>query len=230
MVREYLRDNRDVPPIDLLGWQQTAGRGRGDHAWSSPGGAGVWASMVRQLDDRSSVQRLPLAVGVGLVRAVEAWDVRCRLKWPNDLVVEGRKLAGILVEGVTIGQRAAAVLGFGLNVTADLSCFNAPKPTSVLAMFDASRAGRSSRPDAADIAVACLESIETAIEETPEALIRAYRQVLVHQKDEVLRCRIGETTVEGRFAGVDDHGRLALETASGRHCLAAAELLDEGKR
>lgn len=220
LAREYQRDNRDVPPVDVLAWRQTAGRGRGANRWSSPGGAGVWASMVRGLDAAAAVQMLPLAAGVGLARAVEPWlGASCGIKWPNDLTFGGRKLAGVLVEAVMIGERASAVLGFGLNHTAALDRLAAPNPTSIAAECPAP-------PSLAAVAVACLEAIDAALEQTPAVLVAAFRRRLVHAPGDPLRCRTAAGIIEGRFAGVDERGLLRLETAEGPRTIAAAELLE----
>lgn len=219
LVREYQQDNRDAVSMDLLAWRQTQGRGRGEHRWSSPGGCGVWATMIRPLERRSRFQLLPLAVGVGLCRALNPWtEGTCRLSWPNDLMVAERKLGGILVEGIVTGERSAAVIGFGINHHPDLGRFNAPNPASIC-----HRA--SDPPSLADVAVACLEAVDETLASDREPLVTAYRQCIEHTAGEALRCRTAEGTIEGRFAGVDDQGFLKLTTDNGLRTLAAAELI-----
>ena len=105
---------------------QTAGRGRRGRTWFSPPGAGLYVSIILaparacETPDRATAL-LPLAAGVALAEAVErSTGLAPELKWPNDLLVGRRKLAGILAEGVTSQQPRAAVqwvvLGYGLNV------------------------------------------------------------------------------------------------------------------
>jgi BirA family biotin operon repressor/biotin-[acetyl-CoA-carboxylase] ligase len=100
--------------------QQTAGRGRRGHTWFSPPGAGLYVSVVlapgsARVDPRRATMLLTLAAGVALVEGVEAaTGIVANLKWPNDLLVAGRKLAGILAEG----NGDLVVLGFGINVLA----------------------------------------------------------------------------------------------------------------
>jgi BirA family biotin operon repressor/biotin-[acetyl-CoA-carboxylase] ligase len=104
---------------------QTAGRGRRGRGWYRPAGAGVGVSIVgRPGRAHSSPERatalLTLAAGVALAEAVDRiTGLRPAIKWPNDLIVGGRKLAGILAEGVTapaLGSLRAVVLGYGINV------------------------------------------------------------------------------------------------------------------
>lgn len=102
--------------------RQSAGRGRGDHRWHSPDG-NVYLSVVLRL--RTAPEKLPplsLAIGVALARVIDEalGEDRARIKWPNDVYVDDRKIAGILIEVVSKGAagRRALVVGAGLNVAA----------------------------------------------------------------------------------------------------------------
>lgn len=97
---------------------QTAGRGRLGRAWvAPPGTAALFSFAHHPADGGASIDRVSFLAAVGLARAVErlAPGLRVGIKWPNDLVVAGRKLAGILVESVA----GAAVIGIGINVGLD---------------------------------------------------------------------------------------------------------------
>jgi len=99
---------------------QTAGRGRRGHTWFSPPGRGLYVSVVLTparsvADPRRATSLLTLAAGVALAEGIEASaGLSVDLKWPNDLYVSRRKLAGILAEG----GRDVVVLGYGINVDA----------------------------------------------------------------------------------------------------------------
>ena len=98
--------------------EQTAGRGRQGRVWTAPPRSAVLMSVVlRELDER-----LPLTAAVAVC---DALPVEAAIKWPNDVWIEGRKVAGILVEGRP--QEGWAVLGVGVNVTTrDASPPNSP--------------------------------------------------------------------------------------------------------
>jgi BirA family transcriptional regulator, biotin operon repressor / biotin---[acetyl-CoA-carboxylase] ligase len=104
----------------VLADAQTAGRGRRGHSWFSPPGSGLYASVVvaprrAQTDPMRATLLLTLAAGVALAEALEeATGLRADLKWPNDLYVSGRKLAGILAEA----SGELMILGYGINVAA----------------------------------------------------------------------------------------------------------------
>jgi BirA family biotin operon repressor/biotin-[acetyl-CoA-carboxylase] ligase len=99
--------------------RQTAGRGRLDRAWESPSGSGVIVSVLLRPDAVPAPRWvwLPLLVGLAVDATVHECGVASGLKWPNDVLVDGRKLAGILLERVETPQGAAAVVGVGLNVS-----------------------------------------------------------------------------------------------------------------
>jgi BirA family biotin operon repressor/biotin-[acetyl-CoA-carboxylase] ligase len=113
---------RDAEGLVVIADAQTSGRGRRGRTWFSPPGAGLYVSVVlapgsADGDDRAT-PLLTLAAGVALAEAVERWTgLRPAIKWPNDLLVGRRKLAGILAEGVTGTARSMqVVLGYGINV------------------------------------------------------------------------------------------------------------------
>lgn len=95
---------------------QTAGRGRLGRAWTSPPGEDLYVSLVLRPGHSEGLGALGLAVGAGLREALAPWVPQARLKWPNDILVGGRKLAGILCEARWVGGTPEVVVGFGVNV------------------------------------------------------------------------------------------------------------------
>ncbi len=114
----------------IVAEQQTAGRGRIDRSWESPPRAGVLMSMlVRPAVPASQLPLLPLLTAVAVVEAVRAVaELPARVKWPNDVLVDGAKLAGILLERVSSG---ATVVGIGVNVSARVDELPVETATSV---------------------------------------------------------------------------------------------------
>lgn len=105
-----------TPWTTVIAGEQTAGRGRAGRRWHSPPGAGLWMSVLLETAGASGSGVLPLAAGVSVARALEEMSgVPMGLKWPNDILFGGRKIAGILCEAD--GQDARrAIVGIGVNV------------------------------------------------------------------------------------------------------------------
>ncbi len=209
-------------PTALVAWEQTRGRGRLGRPWASGAGDGVWASLLVPGPDPERASRFPLVAAAALCRTVDRLAVEgCRLKWPNDLLVRGRKIGGLLVEAVSGGggRPRAAILGIGVN-------YRLPGPGAGAAT--ALKAESEAPPDLATLAI---ELIRAVVEDLPlaadaEAAVESYRRLTVHRPGETLRCRVGERLVEGRFGGFDPRGFLRLEGPEGERLLAAADLVE----
>ena len=106
----------------VLAESQHAGRGRDGRVWASPEGLGLYLSMiVRPPLSLAMVPPMTLAIGVALCDAVRSTGADAELKWPNDVLVRGKKLAGVLVEAQSQGTRLEAVIvGIGVNLGGEL--------------------------------------------------------------------------------------------------------------
>ena len=100
--------------------EQMSGRGRAGRAWRSAPGAGLWLTMIERPADTAAIEVLSLRIGITLAPLLDRFAAqRVALKWPNDLYVGDRKLAGTLIEARWRGDRPDWVaIGFGINVVA----------------------------------------------------------------------------------------------------------------
>ena len=113
--KDHLADLPDGAAV--LALRQTAGRGRRGKSWADTADSGMALSFVLKGIELRQVAALPLCVGLAVSEALEeAAGCRAEIKWPNDLVVGGKKVCGILCEGV-VGEETAAVCGIGVNLT-----------------------------------------------------------------------------------------------------------------
>lgn len=105
----------------VLADEQTAGRGRGGKRWRSAPGAGIWMTILDRPNDADALGVLAIRLGLRAAPVLERHvDAPIRLKWPNDLLVDGRKLAGILVEARwRDGSIDWVAIGIGVNVRID---------------------------------------------------------------------------------------------------------------
>jgi BirA family biotin operon repressor/biotin-[acetyl-CoA-carboxylase] ligase len=205
--------------------RQTAGRGRHGRTWQSPPGNLYASLLLRPTRPAAEVASLSLVTALALAEAVETLSegrIAPRLKWPNDVLVDGAKLAGILLENVAEGRgRAALIIGIGVNVgwapeadlpyrATSLSALGVPQtPRRVLTVLGASLRFRLDRWERDGFA---------AMRE--DWLARA--AVLGSQ----IEVRIGDRIVQGWMAGLDPHGALCLERADGTlELLSAGEIM-----
>jgi BirA family transcriptional regulator, biotin operon repressor / biotin---[acetyl-CoA-carboxylase] ligase len=184
--------------------EQTAGRGRQGRSWLAEAGAAVLMSVVL----RPAPEALPLAAAVAVAEAV---PVDAAIKWPNDVLVDGRKLAGILVEGRP--QDGWAVLGIGLNVAVRMEDL----PPDL--RETAATLGLEPR-DVEPVLARLLGALERTLALDTPALLDALRA-----RDALRGREIAWAGGQGRAAGIDGDGRLVVELAGGgRTALEAGEV------
>jgi BirA family transcriptional regulator, biotin operon repressor / biotin---[acetyl-CoA-carboxylase] ligase len=183
--------------------EQTAGRGRQGRLWTAPPGSAVLMSVVlRELDER-----LPLTAAVAVC---DALPVEAAIKWPNDVWIAGRKVAGILVEGRP--QEGWAVLGVGLNVSTE--GFPAELADSATSLH---LAGADLTP--AQVLAALVASLSRWLGAPPARVMDAWRSL-----DALRGERVRWAGGEGVADGIDDSGALRVETSSGPVSLDAGEV------
>ena len=183
--------------------EQSAGRGRQGRTWVAPAGRALLLSVVI----RDPPRLLPLAAGVATAEVV---GPQARLKWPNDVVLGGRKVAGILIEGRP--QELWAVLGIGLNVAVRTEDFPVELRRSA--------GGMGLEPDAIEPTLErLLDSLRRWIEADPGDILDGVRA-----RDALLGLSVRWGGGQGEAAGVDSDGRLIVETGGGRVTLEAGEV------
>jgi BirA family biotin operon repressor/biotin-[acetyl-CoA-carboxylase] ligase len=184
--------------------EQTAGRGRQGRTWMAPPGRALLLSLVLRVEQPALV---PLAAAVATAETV---GDHARIKWPNDVLVEGRKVAGILVEGRP--QEGWAVLGIGLNVAIQPDAFPPELRDS------AGTLGREPT-DLEPTLHRLLEALERWLEADQGTVIAAWRA-----RDALEGRRIEWAEGAGKAVGIDDAGRLLVGTSSGTVALDAGEV------
>jgi BirA family biotin operon repressor/biotin-[acetyl-CoA-carboxylase] ligase len=207
----------------LLAEAQTAGRGRGDRRWHSPPGGYVYLSLGwRFRRGGPDLAALPLAVAVALAETVAAAGLAgAGVKWPNDLLVDGRKLAGILVESQSRGPAGTmAVVGIGLNVRMPERATGAAEGVIDRPWTDLeSGLPASRRPvDRNALVAALLGRLLAALERFGESGFTRFRAR--YERLDVLAGRAltldtADGPVRGTGRGVDDSGLLRIALPGG---------------
>ncbi|MGJ3262386.1 MAG: biotin--[acetyl-CoA-carboxylase] ligase [Salinarimonas sp.] len=222
-----LRAGAPVPTWIVAGRQET-GRGRLGRDWASPEG-NLYASLALLAPcPMREAPQLGYLAGLALLdaaRAVspEAAAGRFALKWPNDLLLDGAKAAGILLDGVALPQgRAGLVMGFGVNVVAAPE--DAPYPVARLA--DAAPGIWRERLFLA-LTDALAERLAAFAAMDPGGRLARLREEWLTQaagREGGARVRVAEGFKRGRVAGLDGQGRLLLETEAGIETIEAGDM------
>lgn len=198
--------------------QQTSGRGRLARAWYSPKQTGIWMSLIlRPKIPINKTPQLTLLTAVALIQAIEeVTGLTPEIKWPNDILINGKKIVGILTELQAEADRVhSVIIGIGMNVNHALDQF--PEELQSVATSIAIETGKPS--DRAEVIQAILRKFE-----------KLYTSYLIHgflpvkllwesyaiSLNKNLIARTLHGAIRGRAVGIDDEGVLLLETAEGK--------------
>jgi len=217
-VIEQMTADNPTEGMVVFAESQTKGRGRLGRRWSSPSGKGLWFSILLHPNlHPTEITQLTAATATALTRAIAAeTSLRVEIKWPNDLLINGKKVAGILTElQAELDQVRHVIIGIGINVQQSSSDFPAELRKSSTSLKTA--LGRS--VDRSSLAIALLRELD-----------RDYARILDRQFEGLAeeweaRCgtlgqhisiKVGGRTLCGRAEALDPNGALLLRTEHGR--------------
>lgn len=209
---------------------QTAGRGRRGRQWVSPFGGQLIMSMYWRMDQgMAAAMGLSLVVGIAMVEALEAEGFAgVQLKWPNDFYLNGRKLAGILVEmSGTAGGPCHLVIGMGLNLVLPREQEQTiDQPWAELTEL----APVTDRNRLVATLVQYLRRYLTRFEAEGIAAFREQWNRLDYFNGKPVRVLMGEQEIHGIARGIDEQGGLRLETAAGMKSFLGGEISLRGEK
>ena len=207
---------------------QTHGRGRRGRVWTSPPGAGVYLSLVLRppvaVMNGRLLALLTLAAGVAVRDALrQVTGIEARLKWPNDVLMGLRKVAGILAEGINIGTPdQTVVLGIGVNVADGAHLESAGVQGTALERESARRIDGDLVRD--EVLGAVASAYERLSRGEADDILRAWRAAATGVVGAKVEWDGPEGAVQGTTNGIDDHGALLVRTADNLHRVTGGEL------
>lgn len=204
---------------------QTAGRGRLGRTWTAPAGSSIAMSVLLQpTRDPAGWTWLPLLAGLAVADSLRAVaDVPAVLKWPNDVLVDGAKICGILAERVDTTGGPLCVLGMGINV--HLTAAELPVPTATsLAVL---------RPDQRPVRAEIMATVLAALallyhrwEDGRDAELSREYEARCDTLGRAVRVQHADgSTTEGEAVGIDADGRLQVRTKAGQQTFAAGDVV-----
>jgi len=204
---------------------QSKGRGRLDRRWESPLGKGLYFSMLLRPEMKAANAPLVnLAVGLGIAKVLrEAGVASAKVKWPNDVVVDKKKLAGVLTEMVTKKDKVDfIVVGVGVNILTEASDFSAETSSIATSLKQI----ENKAWDRGEI----LENLVPAILHETKQLVAAGANELTSRWEtesgmvgERIRAKLQDREVEGEVTGLAPDGQLKIRTAAGENLQLLAE-------
>lgn len=196
----------------LIADRQTAGRGRMGRTFFSPGGSGLYMSVLLRPISLADVGLLTTFTAVAVARALSRLGVETGIKWVNDLMINGRKVCGILAEGGTYEGEPFAVIGIGVNLK------KTAFPEELLPIAVSLEEAVGFVPERDGLAIAILEELEAVDWQKAQSraeLMAEYRRRSVTVGRQVRVLPHGGEAYEAFAESIADDGALMVRTADG---------------
>jgi BirA family biotin operon repressor/biotin-[acetyl-CoA-carboxylase] ligase len=220
IVSQCIENELSLPAGIIIAGEQFEGLGRNARKWSSPAGKGIYATTLFTVSpDELAVVPLQIAnIVASYLR--ETFDADAKIKWPNDILVGRRKIAGILTEARTNEDRVFLVIGTGINVE-PAEDDDRPKATTIR---DVARRGFNGIADATERFILHMDRrLGERFERS--RVLEEWRRHTVHASGDPIECVVGDRTLSGAWRGIDEHGRALLERDGETTPVSAGDLI-----
>jgi BirA family transcriptional regulator, biotin operon repressor / biotin---[acetyl-CoA-carboxylase] ligase len=207
-----------VPWTTILARHQTHGRGRLDRDWANVPGHALLATVVVPLSIPSARAGLvAIAAGTSVARALRDWGVVVKLKWPNDIYLDHRKLGGVLIHS-RLGTELVALIGIGINL------MSAPQSVkeSAISLADV----MTDPPPPRELMETIVRDLHAAVSNLEagdwQLVIDEWTQSALWVGEHVTI--LADHEISGRFTGIDQFGRMILDTGAGELEIATGDV------
>ncbi|HLK65218.1 MAG TPA: biotin--[acetyl-CoA-carboxylase] ligase [Bryobacteraceae bacterium] len=199
---------RCPPGAVVVAGEQTAGQGRHGHSWHSEAGAGLYFSIVLE-----PAPVLTLALGLAVQSALQdVAGIACDLRWPNDVMLGGKKLAGILVQLVD----GKAIAGIGINLT------HTAFPEELASEATSIKLHTAREPEPTGLVIALIHAIETFAAEDQDAVLRLFTHASSYAVGRRVTVNQPGGVISGTTSGLDSSGFLIVRKDDGTDTLILA--------
>ena len=220
IVGECIGNELSLPQAIIIAGEQFAGTGRNARKWSSPPGKGIYATTLFTV----TPEELPF-VPMQMANIVASFlqdnfGIDAAIKWPNDILVDRKKIAGILIEARINEDRAYLVIGTGVNVD---PAEHEDRPNAV-AIRTVAKRNFSGITDATEQFIL---HIDRRLGERFEGkrVLREWNERAIHREGDRIECTLADRTVSGTWAGIDEHGRALLRDGDETIAVSAGDLI-----
>ena len=221
LIALYFEEGLDLGTTALIAGEQPGAYGRAGRAWRAPAGMGLYLTIVRSMPPEDPLSVVPIAVARWTSEVLrEQTGAAIELKWPNDLYVGRRKLAGVIAESATQGDETYLALGIGINVRGRRGTLGVPHATTL-----EEETGRRS---------ALVPLLQPLLDRFDRELadprwrdeVRQWELASLHRPGDRLTVRRNGEGVTGEYLGLDPSGFLRLRTESGEAVIASGEVAE----
>ena len=219
LIELYFEEDQTLRTTVLVAEAQPEAYGRGGRSWVAPGGRGLYLTIVRPVAEGEPLSLVPIAAARWAGEVLrEKTGVSVALKWPNDLYVGKRKLAGVIAESRTQGDDTYLALGIGINVAGPAEELGVENATTL-----EQEAGRP--VERAPLLQALLDRFDRELasprwsEEVGE-----WERASLHRPGDRMTVRRNGEEVTGQYIGLDPSGFLRLKTESGEAVVSTGEV------
>lgn len=220
IVAECIENELSLPQAIIIAGEQFAGVGRNDRKWSSPPGKGIYATtLLTVTPDELPVVPLQMAnIVASCLR--DAFGVDARIKWPNDILVGRQKIAGILIEARMNEGRVFLIIGTGVNVE---PAEHEDRPNAISIRDVAADAFQG----VADATARFILHLDKRLGERFDRsrVLSEWNGMTIHHSGDRVECVLGDRTVSGAWAGIDEHGRAMLRQNGETVAISAGDLI-----
>ena len=220
IVSECIDNELSLPQAMIIAREQFAGRGRNARHWSSPAGKGIYATTLHT----RPAHELPL-VPLEMANIVasylrEVFGIDAKVKWPNDVLALGRKIAGILIEARVQDERAYMLIGVGVNVE-PVKDDTRPNAVAISELTQREFGGIG------EATAAFIEHVDARLSVPFEhdRVLAEWRSHSIHKPGDRITCVLGDRTVEGTWQGIDEHGRAVIRSGTEMVAVSAGDLV-----
>ena len=220
IVAECIENELSLPQAMIIAEEQFAGMGRNSRSWSSPAGKGIYATTLLTRPT-AELPLVPLTVAnIVATYLRDVFSIDARIKWPNDILVDGRKIAGILIEARIQDDRTFLVIGVGINVD---PIRDEARPNAI-AIREVSKRAFGGIAQAIE---AFIEHVDERVSRPfdREAVLAEWRALSVHKSGDRIASVVGERTITGTWVGIDDQGRALVRDGGELMTISAGDIV-----
>jgi BirA family biotin operon repressor/biotin-[acetyl-CoA-carboxylase] ligase len=220
IVAECVANDLSLPQAMIIAGEQFAGRGRNQRTWSSPPGKGIYATtlLTRAARDLAMIPLEMANIVASFLR--ERFGIDARLKWPNDVLVDGRKIAGILIEARVQDDRAFLIIGTGVNVE-PIESDDRPNAISIQELAPR----RFNGIDDATLSFIRHVDAHLARPLARDRVLGEWRSMTIHAPGDRITSIVNDRRISGTWSGIDDEGRALIDDGSVILAISAGELI-----